>query len=43
MYDNLEARANAANKLYSLRQGTKLFFTFYTEFDRTLLEASGLD
>jgi hypothetical protein len=43
MYDNPEARANAVNKLYSLRQGTKLFSTFYAEFDRTLLEASGLD
>jgi hypothetical protein len=43
MYDNLEARANAANKLYSLRQGTKLFSIFYTKFDQTLLEASGLD
>jgi hypothetical protein len=43
MYNNLEARANAANKLYSLRQGTKLFSTFYTKFNQTLLEAGGLN
>jgi hypothetical protein len=42
-YDNPEARADAANKLHSLRQGTKLFSTFHAEFDRTLLEAGGLD
>ena len=43
MYNNPEARANTANKLYSLREGIKLFFTFYAEFDQTLLEASGLN
>jgi hypothetical protein len=42
-YDNPEARADASNKLHSLRQGTKLFSTFHAEFDRTLLEAGGLD
>jgi hypothetical protein len=43
VYNNPEARANAANKLYSLCQGIKLFSTFYAEFDRTLLEAGGLN
>jgi hypothetical protein len=43
MYNNLEVRANALNKLYFLRQGTKFFSTFYTEFDQTLLEAGGLN
>jgi hypothetical protein len=43
VYNNLEARANAANKLYSLRQGIKLFSIFYAEFNQTLLEAGSLD
>ena len=42
-YDNPEARADAANKLHSLRQGIKLFSTFYTEFNQTLLKAGGLN
>ena len=42
-YNNLEARADALNKLYSLRQGTKFFSTFYTKFNQTLLEAGSLN
>jgi hypothetical protein len=33
MYNNLEVRANASNKLYYLRQDIKPFFTFYTKFN----------
>ena len=42
-YDDNESAERASKKLSTLRQGTKAFSAFLTEFDRTLLDTGGLD
>jgi hypothetical protein len=43
VYEDPKSTARAANKLGSLKQGTKSFATFIAEFERTILEAGGGD
>ncbi len=42
-YDDPESAERAARKLNTLRQGTKSFNSFLAEFERTLLDAGGID
>lgn len=42
-YDDPESAERAARKLNTLRQGTKSFNLFLAEFERTLLDAGGID
>lgn len=42
-YDDQESADRAARKLNVIRQGTKPFKSFLAEFERTMLDAGGLD
>ena len=42
-YDDTETAERAARKLSTIKQGTRTFGTFLAEFDRTILDAGGLN